>query len=65
VVVVGAAATSAVCADVASVDPAAFEAVTSARSVLPTSVLVSAKVLTVAPVMTAQAPPAESQRFHW
>ena len=59
------AATTAVCADVAAVEPFRLEAVTITRSVLPPSALESVFVDPVAPLMPLQPAPAESHRSHW
>jgi hypothetical protein len=59
-----AAVTTAVGAELATPDPAAFMAVTLTAMVAPTSVLVSAYVWPVAPVTGLQAAPPESQRCH-
>jgi hypothetical protein len=58
-------ATTAEAALVAVADPAAFVAVTTARSVCPTSVLTSARLDPVAPAIVLQDPPPLSQRRHW
>jgi hypothetical protein len=58
-------ATTAVCADVAAVEPFRFEAVTITRMVLPTSAVESVFAEAVAPLLALQLPPAESQRSHW
>ena len=42
-----------------------LSAVTSTRTVQPTSVLVSLRELAVAPAMALQLPPEPSQRSHW
>src|SRR5438034_10378841 len=57
--------TTAVWADVADVEPAEFVAVTTTRIVEPTSAETSAYVVAVAPPMSAQLAPPESQRRHW
>jgi len=61
---VGFAATTPVAAEAAEAEPALFDAVTTVRSVEPTSVLVTAYVLPVAPAMSAQLLPVLSQRRH-
>lgn len=60
----GAATTTAVCAEVAEALPAEFLAVTSTRTVLPTSAFVSLYVLEVAPVIWVQLDPVLSQPSH-
>src|SRR4051794_41405429 len=45
--------------------PPAFVAVTTTRTVLPTSTGTRSYVAAVAPVMSAQLAPAASQRCHW
>jgi hypothetical protein len=63
-VLAGAAATTtSVSADVAVLDPAEFDAVTSTRTDAPTSTEVSVYVCAVAPAMFVQLPP--EQRCHW
>src|SRR5437868_6290831 len=57
--------TTAVCADVAGVDPAAFVAVATRRIVAPTSAPTRAYEFEVALPMSPQLAPAESQRRHW
>ena len=49
----------------AAVAPAAFVAVTTTRTVAPTSAAVSAYVALVAPAMSVQVAPVASQRRHW
>jgi len=61
----GAAAITAVVAEVAAREPATFLAVTDTRSVRPTSAIVSANVCAVAPITAAQPDPFGSQRSHW
>jgi len=51
--------------DVAGVEPPAFVAVTFTRIVDPTSAAWSVYVELVAPPMSPQFAPAESQRCHW
>src|SRR5262249_26222818 len=57
--------TTAVGAESAKLAPALFVAVTPTRTVLPTSTDASVYVLPLAPMMSAQLPPLESQRRHW
>jgi hypothetical protein len=59
-----AAATTPVAAEEADDEPALFEAVTTTRIVEPTSADTSVYVLPVAPAMSTQLAPAESQRRH-
>ena len=61
----GTAATAAVCALVAGVPPAALVPVTTRRIVEATSLEVSTYVELVAPAMSEQFAPPESQRSHW
>ena len=61
----GSAATTSVCADAALPEPATFEAVTTTRSVQPTSAEVSPYVCATAVSMFPQFAPPESQRRHW
>jgi sugar (pentulose or hexulose) kinase len=61
----GGGATVAVAALEADAEPPAFDAVTTTRSVRPTSELASAYCEPFAPLMSAQAPPPVSQRRHW
>jgi len=56
--------TTAVCADVAVLEPVVFVAVTATRIVFPLSVLVSVYVLCVAEAIAAHAAPLASQRDH-
>src|SRR5438094_380107 len=49
----------------AEVEPTELVAVTTTTIVEPTSAEVSASVVLVAPAMSAQFAPAESQRCHW
>ena len=56
--------TTAVCADVAVLEPVVFVAVTATRIVFPLSVLVSVYVLCVADAIAAHAAPFVSQRCH-
>lgn len=60
----GAEAMSAVGFDTATAEPFLFVAVTSKRSVVPTSPVPSAYAVEVAPVIVLQPFPAASQRFH-
>jgi hypothetical protein len=60
-----AAATTPEAALVAVPEPPAFDAVTTTRNVLPTSVEVNASDDPVAPATSAHEPPPESQRRHW
>ena len=57
--------TTAVWAESADDEPAEFVPVTRTRTVEPTSETVGTYVPAVAPTMSTQAPPAESQRRHW
>src|SRR5215211_2458205 len=57
-------ATTAVAAEVALLEPAVLLAVTATRRVRPTSALVSAYVVLVAPAMSVHPLPALSQRRH-
>jgi hypothetical protein len=57
-------ATTAVAADVAVLDPPSFVAVTTTRSAEPTSAEVRPYVKAVAPAMSTQLEPVESQRRH-
>ena len=59
------AATTAVCAEEAVLEPALFDAVTVTRIVDPTSADASVYDCDEAPVMSEQFAPAESQRPHW
>jgi hypothetical protein len=59
-----AAVTTPVAADEADDEPALFEPVTTTRIVEPTSAATKAYVLPVAPLMSAQLAPPESQRRH-
>ena len=59
-----AAVTTAVCAEVAVAEPVEFDAVTTIRTVLPTSAAATVCVCAVSPTMSTQPPPAESQRRH-
>ena len=52
-------------AEEAEADPPALAAVTTDRTVCPTSVLVSVYALSVAPLMFEQVPPDVSQSCHW
>ena len=61
----GAGDAAVVAALVAEAEPDEFEAVTVARSVLPTSAEPTAYWAAVAPAIDAQLAPAVSQRFHW
>jgi hypothetical protein len=61
----GSGVTAAVAAEVAGVDPPAFDAVTTARIVNVTSMEVRAYVCDVAPATSAQLAPPESHRRHW
>jgi hypothetical protein len=61
----GAAATFAVGLELADADPEVFEAVTARTIVEPTSPEASVYAVPVAPVMSAQFAPLESQRRHW
>jgi hypothetical protein len=61
----GAAATTADAALVADPEPPAFDAVTTTRSVLPTSADVNANEAVVAPAIEAHELPLVSQRLHW
>src|SRR5438552_11165849 len=63
--VLGTAPTTAVGTDVAEPEPDEFFAVTTALSVLPWSTETSVYDWLVAPLMSAQLPPFESQRRHW
>jgi hypothetical protein len=60
-----AAVTTPVAADVAEEEPALFDAVTSTRTVEPTSPAVNVYVVPVAPAMSEQFPPPALQRRHW
>jgi hypothetical protein len=62
---VAAAVTTPVAADEADDDPALFDAVTSTRTVEPTSADANVYVLPVAGAMSEQFPPPVSQRRHW
>src|SRR5665213_1366644 len=57
--------TVAVLAEVAAVPPAAFDAVTVARSVCPASAAAGTYLLAVAPAIEEQLAPVASQRSHW
>jgi hypothetical protein len=57
--------TTAVAADAAVAEPARFVAVTTTRSVWPTSVARKPYVLPLAPTASVQAAPVWSQRCHW
>src|SRR3954451_8477517 len=59
------ASTPAVGSDVARAEPATFVAVTTTRTVWPTSAAVATYVRAVAPGMSAQPWPAPSHRRHW
>jgi len=61
----GAEATSALGADEALAEPEAFDAVTTAKSVEPTSAVAATYDEDVAPTIGAQFAPAESHRCHW
>src|SRR5689334_21345747 len=61
----GAAATLAVCVVAAGVEPAAFVAVTTTRSVCPASAAVSVYAVFRAPEMSVQLVPLVSHRRHW
>jgi hypothetical protein len=61
----GAAPITPVAADVVVAEPAAFVAVTCARTVAPTSADTRTYVALVAPAMSAHDAPPESQRRHW
>jgi len=63
-VLTGAAVMTAVAADTETVEPDALVAVTATRIVEPVS-LASVYVVAVAPSMSAQVAPVESQRRHW
>ena len=52
-------------ADAAEALPAAFVAVTSTRTVAPTSAAVRSRVCAVEPAMSEQFAPPASQRCHW
>src|SRR3954469_21751871 len=58
-------ATTAVCADVAELEPSGLVAVTVTRSDFPASADCSLYVCAVAPVIAAHALPWASQRCHW
>src|SRR3954470_23922511 len=60
-----AAATTAVCADCAGVEPSALTAVTRTRIVDPASAATSVYVFCVAPAIAVQALPPPLQRSHW
>ena len=60
----GAAVTTAVGADDAVLDPTLFDAVTATRNVEPTSAFTAVYPDDVAPAISAQPAPAESQRRH-
>src|ERR671932_2048111 len=62
---VAAAVTTAVCAELALLEPTELVAVTVTRSVEPTSAFATRYVCWVAPAMLVQLPPALSQRRHW
>jgi hypothetical protein len=57
--------TAGVCADWADADPAALDAVTRTRTVLPARVEVRARDEAVAPEIEAQEAPVESHDSHW
>jgi len=61
----GAAATNVVCAELALVEPPELDAVTATLTVDPTSAATRAYVCAVAPAMSLQVAPDESQRRHW
>jgi hypothetical protein len=61
---VATAVTTPVAAEEADDEPALFDAVTTTRTVEPTSADTSVYVLPVAPPMSTQLAPAESQRRH-
>jgi hypothetical protein len=54
-----------VVADAADPNPTEFIAVTTTRSLQPTSLVVAWNDCAVAPAMLVQPAPAESQRCHW
>jgi hypothetical protein len=60
-----AAVTTPVAAEEADDEPALFDAVTSTRTVEPTSADANVYVCALAPAISAQLAPAESQRRHW
>ena len=57
--------TTSVASDVALLLPSVFDAVTSTRSVLPTSPATGEYVCFVAPVMSPHVLPSDAQRRHW
>ena len=59
-----AADTTAVCTELALLEPTEFEPVTATRNVEPTSAATSAYVCAVAAAMSTQPAPDESQRRH-
>ena len=59
------AATVADAADVAAVEPPSLVAVTTTRTVSPTSLAVSDRVAALAPAIFTQLPPEELQDSHW
>ena len=61
----GTGATTGVALLVAEAEPPAFDAVTTTRSVFPTSAEARAYCEEAAPEIEAQLAPAESQRRHW
>ena len=60
----GAAATTAVCAELALLEPTEFDPVTATRNVEPTSAATAAYDCDPAPAISTQLAPPESQRRH-
>jgi len=61
----GLGATAGVAAELADAEPPALLAVTTIRTVAPTSAAPSRKLVAVAPATSAQFAPLASQRRHW